>query len=490
MVKIKKDARNKIIIACVVFIAMLFCQTNSPLYQFNSYSDLAIYTVIGRALRNGQVLYRDVFDHKGPIFFFLQTIIYYNKYTVWIHDIVTYAVSGIFLYKQIRLFKNELGSLAGTLFVIGCEISFMWDAGSPEQAFMMLVYISMYLILKDDNDSKTWFIFGIIVGYIFYSKINVLLGWLPWFIYLQIKQIKQKRFLKNLVQATIPFAVMTVIVFAYFAVNDQMNYFIDSYFLQNVGYAENTQKAFSTETSLAFIVLTLVVYFISQRKQEKNIKVLMIAIGMICIHIGETALSGHVYPYYFILMLPFLQIIFMSKDTNERNTLYLAVQILSLSLYGIAQMQMIQNNQLQFMQPIENDVRYKFVEDLKADGEKLDDSFGGVMSLYVIDPNLAYYIPYNPIKYSIFCNMSYDAYPEMYEYAYDMIKDGKVKYVGVRVAPETGNLVTGMMLPEFPSIVDDTLDILRSDSYELYNKYTVGYSDVDLWVYKYVGDNS
>lgn len=474
-------------IAFVILIAMLFCQANSPLYQFNDYSDLAIYTVIGRALRNGQILYRDVFDHKGPIFFFLQTIVYYNKYTVWIYDIVTYAVSGIFLYKQTRLFKNEIGSLASALFVMGCEISFMWDAGSPEQAFMMMFYISMYLILKDDNDSKTWLIFGIIVGYIFYSKINVLLGWFPWFIYLQIKQIKQKRFIKNLVQATIPFAIMTVIVLVYFAVNNQIGYFIDSYFLQNVGYAKNSQSTFNLLIFFIFFVLTIAVYVMSQRKQSMNINVLMVTIGIVCLYIGEVAISGRIYPYYFILMLPFIQLIFLTKDDKDKYTLYLAVQIISLSLYGMAQIQMVQNNPDQFMAPIENDVRYEFVEDIKSDGENLDKNFGGAMTLYIIGDNLAYYLPYNPIKYSVFCNMSYDAYPEMYDYAYNTIKDGKVKYVGIRVDANTGNLVTGIMMAKLPDIVQKTLDILQSDMYTLYNTYDIENGDSQLWVYKYVG---
>lgn len=484
-VKNNKDFRNKLIIIAVIAIQMLFCQANSPLFGYNEYQDLAIYTVIGRALRNGQVLYRDVFDHKGPIFFFLQTIIYFNKWTVWIYDIVTYAVQAIFLYKQIRLFKGELGSLAGTLFTIGCEISFMWDAGSPEQIFMMLFYIQMYLILKNDNNEKTWFIFGVIVGYIFYQKINILLGWFPAFVYLTWLQIKQKRVVKNFIQAQMPFLAMTLIVFGYFGINDQIPDFISSYFLQNAGYAVNTQKIFSNLVCGLQIAIIALIYLIRRKNSSKVLWV--VALMMVCTQIGEVGLSGHVYPYYIILLLPCIQLLFLTKDkeNTDRHLLWLQVSILSLSLFGIQSMQTVQNRPDQFLKQTDKDIRYQFYQDLIADGETFDESFGGVTTLYTIDCNLAYYLPYNPVKYSTFCNMTYKANPEMYDETYEKIKNKEIEYVAVQLQND-GHVMTGVQGAAANEQIDETLDAI-ADNYDLYKTYKIN-DERNLVVYKCKGE--
>ena len=45
------------------------------------------------------------------------------------------------------------------------------------------------------------------VSYVFYTKINVVLFWVPMFVYLAYKSIKQRRLIKNIVAGLIPFII-------------------------------------------------------------------------------------------------------------------------------------------------------------------------------------------------------------------------------------------------------------------------------------------
>ena len=50
---------------------LMVCSMNSWLYPLNPWSDVNILGTMGREMLKGQVPYRDLFDHKGPLIYFL-----------------------------------------------------------------------------------------------------------------------------------------------------------------------------------------------------------------------------------------------------------------------------------------------------------------------------------------------------------------------------------------------------------------------------------
>lgn len=57
-----------------VAIAITLFSGCSPLKVINPYSDINIYLTIGRNILDGGKLYTSLFDHKGPLLYFLYTI--------------------------------------------------------------------------------------------------------------------------------------------------------------------------------------------------------------------------------------------------------------------------------------------------------------------------------------------------------------------------------------------------------------------------------
>lgn len=53
---------------------LLFCTKSSPLYPINDWSDANIYLSIGKGMTRGQVMYRDLYDHKGPLLYALHAL--------------------------------------------------------------------------------------------------------------------------------------------------------------------------------------------------------------------------------------------------------------------------------------------------------------------------------------------------------------------------------------------------------------------------------
>lgn len=61
---------------CLLLAAymLFFCTKSSPAYPINDWCDANIYLSIGKGMKNGAVLYRDLYDHKGPLLYVLHMV--------------------------------------------------------------------------------------------------------------------------------------------------------------------------------------------------------------------------------------------------------------------------------------------------------------------------------------------------------------------------------------------------------------------------------
>ena len=68
---------NRLGSGCIVFLFILalisitICSKSSPLYPLNNWDDANCFYTVGRATLNGQVMYRDIFEQKGPWLYFI-----------------------------------------------------------------------------------------------------------------------------------------------------------------------------------------------------------------------------------------------------------------------------------------------------------------------------------------------------------------------------------------------------------------------------------
>ncbi|MBQ9141682.1 MAG: glycosyltransferase family 39 protein, partial [Lachnospiraceae bacterium] len=96
---------------CFIFIiAMLIGSAyTSPLYPTNYGYDSAIFMLIGKAMVNGKTVYVDMFDHKGPILYFIEALGYYlgGRTGIWILQCIFGLVTIFFTYATWKLIYNK-----------------------------------------------------------------------------------------------------------------------------------------------------------------------------------------------------------------------------------------------------------------------------------------------------------------------------------------------------------------------------------------------
>ena len=205
---------------------------------------------MGKGMMNGLVIYRDLFDQKGPYLYLLYGLAYLisNKTFLGVYLFEILAAAGFlgFSYKIIRLYVSEFFGLLSIPFlgaVVYSSKSFYWG-GAAEEFCLPLLALSLWLILryfgkrdKKCPDTVTILTIGICAGIIMFVKyimlgfyIGAALSIIIWLIYC-------KDF-KGLLKTTGLFLLGILITFIpwllYFGVNGALGDWYTAYVYNNV----------------------------------------------------------------------------------------------------------------------------------------------------------------------------------------------------------------------------------------------------------------
>ena len=127
---LSKSGKIKLItlILVSVFAGMLFCCAyTSPLFPYYNNSDSAIFMLIGKGMAEGKLCYVDLFDHKGPILFFIQALGWKigGRTGIWLLECIAMLVSVAAIEKICRELKAKsfipLAASAAVLFAVFCH---------------------------------------------------------------------------------------------------------------------------------------------------------------------------------------------------------------------------------------------------------------------------------------------------------------------------------------------------------------------------------
>ena len=230
----------------------------SPLYKLNPWSDLNIYLTIGRDLLNGNKLYTHLFDHKGPILYFIYTITSLISSTsyfgVYLLEVISFFVFMYYSDKVLSLFsnKNHILYISIISIVVTTCKAFSYGGGSVEELFLPIFQVTNYLCLNKitKNESFTYkecILIGIFACLSFLTKFTLsgyFLGVAICLIVYQFK-INKSKVLPCILYTLIAFIVILGITSIYFVINNNFNDFIDTYFVFNL---------FSYRTKANFLV--------------------------------------------------------------------------------------------------------------------------------------------------------------------------------------------------------------------------------------------
>ena len=88
-------------------LVLALCSKTSSLYAFNDWMDANIFFTMGKSMLSGKVLYRDVFDHKGPVLYLLYGLGWLLDHTGFI-GVFVLEICGFAVFLGLGLCTAEL----------------------------------------------------------------------------------------------------------------------------------------------------------------------------------------------------------------------------------------------------------------------------------------------------------------------------------------------------------------------------------------------
>lgn len=295
----------------LLFVLLVVIIVRVPyFFEPHYYMDEGIYLTIGQSIGKGLALYRDLFDHKTPLIYWLAAGA--GTFFSWrvIHFCLSLFMAAAFYRLGEKLLSNKIAVVVSSLvFVLSTNLpAFEGNVLNGELLAMTFVLGAVTVLLSKTQRRWSWLLSGGLFGLAFLTKFHATfdlmamapLLLLPW--QKKISWQKIKFFASG-------FVLVNLLVVLYFLISGDLLHYIYSAFIYNFAYSTYSNYQVNVLLITA-MVLAWVIYAIWQWRQKKNKldATLLFTGGWLIMTLAAANLSGRAYPHYFLQVWPALSL--------------------------------------------------------------------------------------------------------------------------------------------------------------------------------------
>ena len=250
MTKLSARERARIGLLCLVVAAaaLFFCSKSSPAYPINDWSDANIYFSAGKGMLAGRVMYRDLYDHKGPLIYALHALcalVCPADFTgVWGLEILFAAAFLLESYRAVKAMAGRRAALLSVPLTALCVYtSYCFQAGdsAEELALPMILLVQLHWLEALENEKPVSFGRllgdGFLFGCVFWMKFTLcgaqgmalLLGCI-----LAARRNGARGFFRSLGGLILGFLLSTLPWLIYFGLNGALTDWLKTYLYDNL----------------------------------------------------------------------------------------------------------------------------------------------------------------------------------------------------------------------------------------------------------------
>lgn len=284
--KISRQSFFEFLGACgISFLLMLLLTRSSFLYPYNNWDDSNSYFSMGKSMFHGILIYRDIFDQKGPYLYFLYGLCSLVSGTtfrgVFLMEILLGAADLLLIGRILKLFCRPQTAAFLSPILLACMCaskSFYWG-GCAEEICLPFLLFPLYVLLRTLQHSRRAefsprdvFLSGLCCGFVFCVKFTLM----GFFLGFALSVILTCRSFREFARLAGWFLLGTLLPFVpwviYFGITGGLddwyrvyiytNVFLYSDFGANSHGASASQKIYDLAKLLYWLILDNLQYFI------------------------------------------------------------------------------------------------------------------------------------------------------------------------------------------------------------------------------------
>ncbi|MBR4434784.1 MAG: hypothetical protein IKS90_01660 [Clostridia bacterium] len=249
----RKKALIRLCLAFIIATAFLTVFSKSSfLYPMNDWVDVNCFMTMGASVFDGKVMYKDLYEQKGPLLYFayaFATFVSPTSYIgAYILEVVCFTFFLFYSLKLIELFTGELdtrfsiGTMAALALAVTVAPAFA-HGGSVEEMSLFMIAYSLYHLLRavrSGNPIGLWrvFMMGAYAAAALWTKFTILGFYFGLCLFIFFHYMRDGKKRKRLVAAAACFLagmiVMSSPIIAYFAANGALKDLYIVYFYNNI----------------------------------------------------------------------------------------------------------------------------------------------------------------------------------------------------------------------------------------------------------------
>ncbi len=337
----------------MIFLTVFFFLRLPSLFEPYWYGDEGIYQTIGLALNRGALLYRDIWDNKPPLLYFLYSIFGSEQFTLRLLSLLFgLAAIVVFLALSKKLLNKPLLYRASTVvFTVLFGLPLIEGNIANAENFMVPLAIfsaySLILFLKSKQKNLALlFLSGVLLGISVLFKIVAIFDFGAFFVFLFIldfpEKLSPKSFIKNLADKlgkltifSLAFLLPFLMSLFYSLINHILSLYLNSVFFSNVDYVGYGNKFIIPQGLLLFkifLMTTVLLIIFFKRKGVRFPAYLFITIWA-AFSLFNSFFSQRPYPHYVLVLLPAFCLFFGSIFLyNKLSRILATIFIISLGV--------------------------------------------------------------------------------------------------------------------------------------------------------------
>lgn len=244
--------KKRVLYVFALMLAVCFlgiCSKSSPLYPMNDWVDVNCFFTVGRAILDGQVLYLDIYEQKGPWLYFIfaaVTFISENSFIgVYLLEVISFTLFLIMGAKIAMLYLDDKISPYFVMIILAAVIPVskaFSHGGSVEELSLGLLSYSLYSVLKAIKNGETLsfsssLLNGLCAATVFWMKFTITgfyVGLASFLIIWYISEKKLKELWKTITAFLLGVFLVTIPVLIYFFATDAIADLFHAYFYNNI----------------------------------------------------------------------------------------------------------------------------------------------------------------------------------------------------------------------------------------------------------------